>query len=220
MHERPEYLRTGKVHYVAYGQHKATNLYQTCKYIFVTAILQYPTAQYETFGLGSKGQDFRERLTPEELQEIRMGEIAYHTYQAVCRGYIRSLIGDSCPEGVHIYFIFWSDLKTGGVPVDFLDDVFPDHTRVPWEPVTTPKPNKLMRQLIDYLKREGDRSNLRLQKKDIVRDLNLSTPTLTRLLNSDAKTLFELMRDRGYKVEITTREVRLYPLDSTRPVFD
>lgn len=221
LHERPEYLRSGTVHYVPYGQHKATNLYQHCKYVFVTSILQYPTAQYETFGLGSKGQDFREKLEPNDLHAIRMGEIAHHTYQAVCRGHIRSLIGDNCPEGIHIYFIFWSDPKTGGIPVEFLDDVFPGHKRVPWEPIVTPKANKLMRVLVDHLKEQGDRGNLQLQKQDITGETAISAASLARLLNTDRGILQELMRDRGYGMIVTTREVLLNPLHrGNGPLFD
>lgn len=124
-----------RVQYTTWGRHTATNDFSEFEYVILAGILQYSKADYEAHGLAAKGQGIERGLTPEEYDEIRLGEIAHNILQAACRGKVRKAVGEGCPPGCHLYVIYSTQ---GGVPgSELLGKVFPNSFYRAWKPVHT-----------------------------------------------------------------------------------
>ncbi|WP_245461538.1 DEAD/DEAH box helicase family protein [Mesorhizobium sp. M6A.T.Ce.TU.002.03.1.1] len=116
--------RHGKLRFIHYGIHKATNDFKHIKYQIHVGLFIYPDAQYEANGRGAMAADVNRSLTKEEFSRIRMGEISDHIFQAAGRGAIRQCVDGKCPPGCHLYMIFSSHKVTGFPPERLREVIF------------------------------------------------------------------------------------------------
>lgn len=123
----------GKVHFVNWGRHTATNEFKDVRYVILAGTLQYDPASYEAMGRGAKKAAVDDEFSERDFVETRIGEISHHIFQAAGRGSIRKTVNGGCPEGCNLYAVFSSRGGTG-FPVEQLKVIFPDAEILDWQP--------------------------------------------------------------------------------------
>ncbi len=121
----------GKIHFLPWGQHHATNEFSHVRNVILAGTLFYRTSQYEALGRlsgamraedGVYGKDARKRL--------ELGEHAHLVLQALCRGAVRVCRGGRCaPCDAYIIAHASSGIEQA------LPSIFPGCSVVPWQPV-------------------------------------------------------------------------------------
>lgn len=184
----------GRVSYLTWGRHTATNEFTEVKYVILSGVLQYAAPHLEAIGRSAKALRKDEEFGDKEFSEIRLGEVAHHVLQAATRGAVRRSTPDGrCPPGCHLYVVC-STNKGFGIPQSLLAQVFPDAEIVAWKPIT--KLGNSKNRLIDGLVKAAQQSAY-VGPGPLGRSLGLSTRTVTRLLGDEA--VVAAVRSHGYE---------------------
>lgn len=131
--ERKLPRRSGRVHFVNWGRHTATNEFKDVRFVILAGTLQYDPASYEAMGRGAKKASVDDDFSKNDFVETRIGEISHHIFQAAGRGSIRKTVNGGCPADCHLYPVFSSRGGTG-FPVEQLKVIFPDAIVSDWQP--------------------------------------------------------------------------------------
>jgi hypothetical protein len=125
--------RTGKVSFITWGNHMATNDYKEVPNVILAGTLFYRLSHYEAVKRLAGGlRPESGSLTKADLDLTIAGEHAHGILQALCRGSVRKCDGSQCPP-CRAYII--ASVESG--IYDLLPDVFPGCTVVSWKPVKT-----------------------------------------------------------------------------------
>lgn len=124
----------GKVRFVTWGRHDATNDFAHIPNVILAGVLFKPEPAYEATGRASAALPSATSAF-EWTDEIRRGEHAHGILQALCRGSVRHLKNGCCPASRAFIIAH----KGSGVPA-LLGKVFPGASIVEWLPI--PKPLK------------------------------------------------------------------------------
>jgi len=90
-----------RVSFVYWGgeEYQASNAFLDFRICFMVGLHSYPDSAYLAHTLGAKGSDLTELASLEEIEAVRIGEMAYHLQQGSGRTALRKAVGDKCPEG-------------------------------------------------------------------------------------------------------------------------
>lgn len=117
----------GRVAFVPWGSHKATNDYVSFPNVVLAGTLFFPNSQYAALGRLSSALPDNEVLRKESLEAVVLGEHMDHILQAACRGAIRQSQGGDCPPS-NLYIIA---SKKSGIE-HALQEVFPGSKLREW----------------------------------------------------------------------------------------
>lgn len=170
-----------RVKFCNWGRHTATNEFADIKHVFLAGIQEYSEPEYEAVGLAAGKRDIAGELTPDEIDEIRLGEIAHHILQASCRGHVRKSIGAGCPEGCHLYVIYTTQ---NGIPRQLLSRIFPDATIEDWRPVYRVQ-GKNQQALVDRLEQLAKADERGILKHHLAEQLGIRANNLNAMLAND-----------------------------------
>ena len=121
----------GKLHFIHWGNHQATNAFVHVSNVVLAGTLFYRPSLYEALGraaaaypatIGALDEDHRKR--------VERGENRHLILQALCRGSVRRSQGETCAP-CRAYVIA---AAATGIPED-IAEVFPGCTRARWRPI-------------------------------------------------------------------------------------
>lgn len=124
----------GKVKFVTWGRHDATNDFARIPNVILAGVLFKPEPVYEATGRASAALPSASGAF-EWTDKVRRGEHAHGILQALCRGSVRRLQNGSCPASRAFIIAH----KGSGIPA-LLGRVFPGASIGEWLPI--PKPLK------------------------------------------------------------------------------
>lgn len=123
----------GRVHYLTWGQHDATNSFRHVPNVILAGTLFYPDAHYEALGRTAARQHSADgRFAEDDIRTVKDGEHQHLILQAACRGAVRKPIGGGCPR-TNLYIIAASNTGIAHK----LHKTFPDARIKKWRPVQT-----------------------------------------------------------------------------------
>ncbi len=149
----------GRLHFIHWGAHTATNDYAHVRRVILVGTLFLRPSAYEALGRLSAGLHAADGpYGADERRRIEAGEHAHFILQALCRAAVRLSDGDGCPP-CDAWIIA---SKQSGIP-DALPSIFPGCRVVPWVPTTVPtvlrgKVKAAVEVIAEWLewRREGD----------------------------------------------------------------
>ena len=130
---RPLLDKPGRVKFLTWGRHTATNEFRDYKYVILTSLWFYAQATYDILVSASKKQDIEIPATSEERKLAILSEHRSNILQAACRGKVRQADNGGCPEGCHLYVIYSTQQGLPGQ--ELLESIFPDCDYEPWSPI-------------------------------------------------------------------------------------
>jgi hypothetical protein len=157
-------LEAGGVQFLTWGKHMASNQFADCKNVMIVGLLQYNWPMNEAYLRAAGKLDAEEDAGLREVDQLRIGEVAHHLFQAVGRGAVRKTVGGDVPPGCRLWCIF-SGVGRMRVPRLLLGMVFPGATVEAWEPCGvrlrdsrhhTDNREKLVAELVRRLARRGE----------------------------------------------------------------
>jgi len=126
-----------RLSFLTWGKHTATNEFADVKHVIVVGALQYSYAQNEAMARAAGGLSVQAPVRTQEVEQVRLGEIAHHLFQAVGRGAVRKSVEGGCPPGCHLWIALSSHGKAP-IPVELLLTTFPGSRLEKWLPVEPP----------------------------------------------------------------------------------
>lgn len=181
-------LEAGRVRFLTWGRHMASNEFATCKNVLVVGLLQYNWPLNEAY-LRAAGKMAPEAAAAEgEVDQLRLGEVAHHLFQGVGRGAVRRTVHGDVPPGCRLWCVF-SGMGRMRVPRALLEVVFPGAAIHAWEPLgiqlrdprhQTANREKLIAVLLGRL---GELSEIRFELAGLT---EFTRPTALRLV-TDAR---------------------------------
>jgi hypothetical protein len=190
----------GRLRFLTWGRHTATNEYQDIKHVIVAGLLQYGDPEYQALWRAAGRVPVEVPALKDEIEKLRLGEIKHNLFQAVGRGAVRHAIEGDVPEGCHLWVVFsaWATGK-GGVPPSILTETFPGTKLCRWQPI----PEKLRRgaeQIVTTsVEALGEQAEATVCLRDLGDQAGLGWTETQRQLR-EQKVLRELCR-RGITVE-------------------
>lgn len=136
----------GKVHFINWGRHTATNAYAQVPNVILAGTLFYRPSYYEALGRLAAKTPAHQRYPLEAQQRIALGEHQHGILQALCRGSVRQCIGGECAP-CDAYVI--ASVQTG-IP-DTLAKMFPGCQLLDWKPIRRALRGKVG-QAVGYLR--------------------------------------------------------------------
>lgn len=136
----------GKVHFVSWGNHSATNAYSRVPNVILAGTLFYRASHYESLGRLAAG--FGSDLGPypkSDCQAVQEGEHSHLILQALCRGSVRLCRGNVCAP-CNAYII--ASHRTG-IP-KALATIFPECKVKRWQPIQKALRGKV-KDAVEYL---------------------------------------------------------------------
>lgn len=128
-----------KVHFLHWGVHDATNLFSDVPNVILAGTLFYRPSYYEALGrLASGLPSDAGALSPEDAEQVSLGEHRHLILQALCRGAVRRCVNGGCPR-TDTYIIASS--RTG--IARSLPEIFPGAQIVSWKPIDRPLSGKI-----------------------------------------------------------------------------
>lgn len=139
--------RTGRVEFINWGSHVATNDYADCTTVILAGTLFYRPSQLEALKrLSANRPATVGDVTKVELRRMELGESMHGILQALCRGSVRKCDGSRChPMSAYIIASVRSEIP------EAIPDLFPGCVVKAWNPSTKPLP-PLAKAVFDYLK--------------------------------------------------------------------
>jgi hypothetical protein len=127
---RTKGLDPGRLHWLTWGKHTATNDFAHIKHVVLIGLLQYPTAANESLLRAcARKMPVSTPVHIEALEAMRNGEIDHHVLQAVSRGATRRTVDGDVPPGCRLTCLF-SSRGSKGVDPKRLARLFPGATLV------------------------------------------------------------------------------------------
>jgi hypothetical protein len=123
---------SAKVNFLHWGVHDATNRFAEVPNVILAGTLFYRPSHYEALGRLASGLPSNVgTLSPEDAEQIVLGEHRHLILQALCRGAVRRCVNGGCPR-TNTYIVASS--RTG--IARSLPGIFPGASIVPWKPVS------------------------------------------------------------------------------------
>ncbi len=122
-----------RVRFLTWGRHTASNAYADIRHVIVVGLLQYSAAANEAHWRAAAKTPAETDVSGDQLEALRLGEIAHHLFQGVGRGAVRKSVGGDVPMGCKLWCIFSTAGKMG-IPRGLLRTVFPEAQVKSWEP--------------------------------------------------------------------------------------
>ena len=92
-----EYVDLSKIHFITWGNHRATNKYAEVDRVILAGTLYYSTSQYESLGRLAAGRLPEDGEYPKSsINRIALGELKHVILQGACRGAVRLCRGSKC----------------------------------------------------------------------------------------------------------------------------
>ena len=134
----------------------------------------------------------------EDVEKVRLGEIAHHLFQAVGRGAVRKSVEGDCPPGCHLWFAASSHGKAP-LPPELLLTMFPGARLEKWLPMEPPLKKSeasVMEAVEGYL---GDSQEVTVSLRELAVRARCSWNTVLRRLEEPR--VPEELRGRGIEAE-------------------
>jgi hypothetical protein len=142
----------GRVHFLHWGEHQATNKFGHVPNVILAGTLFYRLSYYEALArLAADRRPAQGIIDPMAEKDVMIGEHRHLVLQALCRGSVRRCQGDVCAP-CNAYIIAST---RSGIP-EALREIFPDCHPVPWNPVQKPlsgKVNEAAEFVIDWFEK-------------------------------------------------------------------
>jgi hypothetical protein len=143
-----EYVDLSKVHFITWGNHRATNKYAEVDRVILAGTLYYSPSQYESLGRLAAGRPPEDGEYPKSsINRIALGELKHVILQGACRGAVRLCKGSKCRPCK----IFIMGAKSSGVKPELFQELFPKSTYHLWRPITRELTGKV-KAAMDYLR--------------------------------------------------------------------
>lgn len=152
----------GKISYLTWGNHHATNQYVDVKNVILAGTLFFQPSTYEARLRVSAALPVTEPIDDDDLTTIELGEHAHGILQALCRGSVRKCKDENCwPMDAYIIAA-----KVTGIPA-LISDIFPGCKIERWQPIDQPLTGYVKEavEAIDKVWKQDD-ANFMLSFKD------------------------------------------------------
>ena len=180
-----------RLSFITWGKHMASNEFANIRHVAVVGLLQYSQAVNAAYYRAAFGASADREVSNEEINDLRMGEIAHHLFQGVGRGAVRKAVDGDVPAGCVLWIVFSTYKHTMWVPPDVLSHVFPGATVETWEPLGVElkggnlKSNDRPLLVEKLMARLGDQETVRFEVRDL-EDSELSYQWAARLMKDPA----------------------------------
>lgn len=134
-----------RVHFLNWGRHQGTNAFRKVKNVVLAGMNNYRETDYEMMARYYSGTGNDQKVPKPLVDQIAAGELNHHILQALCRSAVRQGNGSS-DTPCNAYIIA---PKRSGVR-DFLPEVFPGCTVLPWLP-TKAKPKGKVQEALTFI---------------------------------------------------------------------
>jgi hypothetical protein len=92
-----EYVDESKIHFITWGNHRATNKYAEVDRVILAGTLYYSPSQYESLGrLAARKLPEDGEYPKSSINRIALGELKHVILQGACRGAVRLCRGSKC----------------------------------------------------------------------------------------------------------------------------
>jgi hypothetical protein len=143
-----EYVDLSKIHFITWGNHRATNKYAEVDRVILAGTLYYSTSQYESLGRLAAGRPPEDGEYPKSsINRIALGELKHVILQGACRGAVRLCRGSKCRPCK----IFIMGAKSSGVKPELFQELFPKSSYHLWRPITRELTGRV-KSAMDYLR--------------------------------------------------------------------
>lgn len=189
-----------RLSFITWGKHMASNEFGDIRHVAVVGLLQYPQAVNNAYYRAAMGASAQTKVTIEEINKLRLGEIAHHLFQGVGRGATRRTVEGDVPPGCALWVIFSTYKNAMWVPLETLHKVFPGATVKRWEPLGVEltggnlKSKNRPRLLAKLVDRIGGLESVSFQVRDLV-DEGLGYQTASNLMKDPA--IRQAISERG-----------------------
>jgi hypothetical protein len=140
-------VERGRVKFLTWGRHTATNDFKDIPNVIVTSLLYYRPCDYVAGMRAAAVLPASEGFIPKEcFKEFQRGEIAHHLLQAANRGKMRKCIGSMCPEA-RLWIMAAKAIGVEGI----IEEVFPGCTIKVWESVAPKEIGGIREQLTAHI---------------------------------------------------------------------
>lgn len=191
-----------RLHFITWGNHRATNAYQQKKHVILVGVLQAPLSAIISMVYGTSGKPMRATVSKIDVEIMRMSRMIGDINQAVGRGAVRQMTGDGdVPHGCTVDIIASSVGPLGfKEPLDTLKTMFPGALVKAWHPnIPNAKPSMDMLLVDAALSLLGDRREVLIASNDWASKAGYSTRTLQRRINKGL--IFDLLAEHKIKVQ-------------------
>jgi len=135
-----------KVHFITWGNHRATNKYSHIDRVILAGTLYLPDSLHESLGRLASGKLPEHGEYPREsISRVADGELKHVILQGACRGAVRLCEGDKCKPCK----IFIMGAKRSVKP-ELFQELFPKSSYHSWRPITRELTGKV-KLAMDYL---------------------------------------------------------------------
>lgn len=182
----------GRVHFITWGNHQATNRYSHISNVILAGTLFYPLSHYESLGRLASGHSAENGMYPEKAMEaIIIGEHKHLILQAACRGSVRQCEGDEClPCNVYI-------IASNRHGIDrALPSIFPGCKVVPWKPLPAALRGKVAETMAFIDSWLASNTDLLLPFKTVYRAMGQSSRMFAKHMR-DNPSFQEALAERG-----------------------
>lgn len=140
----------GRVRFLTWGRHTATNKFIDIPNVIITSLLYYRPADYVASMRASAVYPAAQGMMPKEyFRGFQRGEIGHHIGQAANRGKMRKCVGGMCPDSR----LWIMGAKSIGVE-SIVAEVFPGCTVREWKSVAPKEIGGIKEQVRSYISAE------------------------------------------------------------------
>lgn len=185
-----------RVHFLTWGNHRATNEYQQIKHVILVGVLQAPPSAVIGMVYGTSGKPMHRTVNPMDIETMRMSRIIGDAVQAIGRGALRQMTADGdVPKGCTVDVIASSKGPMGfKEPLNTLATMFPGSTVKAWHPnVPAAKPNMDVLVADAALSILEGKSEVLVTSGDWATQAGYSVRTLQRVINRAS--IFSALRE-------------------------
>ncbi|MFM9847691.1 MAG: hypothetical protein ACKVP3_11090 [Hyphomicrobiaceae bacterium] len=134
---KDEFERSGgdveRIEAVTWGRHTATNVFKDIRHAIVIGMHQYPDVVNEAYWRATAAVPADHDVDPKKIEQLRLGEIAHHLFQAAGRTAIRTCVDGDVPEGCSLWVVF-AAYGHKAIPKGTLTRCFPGARGMAWRP--------------------------------------------------------------------------------------
>ncbi len=187
-----------KVHFITWGNHKATNEFQDIKHLVLVGVHQAPPSTIIAMIYGTRSKPMHALVSRIDTELMRMSRIIGDLSQAIGRGAVRQMtLNGDVPSGCTVDLIASSVGPMGFKnPLNTLQTMFPGATVKPWYPrIPTAKPSMDLLVVNAALSLLGDRCEVLVTSSEWANQAGYTTRTLQRSANKGV--IFTLLNEHG-----------------------
>ncbi len=177
---RDRIANPGRVRFIHWGIHKATNDYADAKRVMVVSQHIYSDSVYGAIFKAASGRSVSVASNG-DLTAVRRSEIQNHILQGVTRSNVRKIGADGKCGEAEVYII----APTQTVNDDMLKETFPGCSVVTWEPVAKPLTKQEARLVSEIIEQLSDGVSS-VTKKAVREAMGVKAPQISRMLKVPA----------------------------------